>query len=470
MKNKMFMVALAAAAVAATTISCNKNELPSQEASEGSTVISAVIPETKVSFQTYSDGKYPLAWNASGEVIRAFCRANGAWIQATNSSSYTTSEDRKTASFTINLPEVESGNRDYYIASPATMTYQILAANASDYLDKVRLDSKITPQVPTATGPDSRFILMISKHEGCTVAPAKMNVDFSVLEAFGKMTVTGLDAASVSAIKIIFPGKSHVTGFLDYKISTDETILTKASSSTNYIEINPKNISVNSTSFDVWFGIAPQTFAAGESIKFSFTTPSGDIVKETTVPAGKTLAFTRGKATGFTVDMSGVGKKDTKELSFDFSSAPKAGFPTNAWEGRATGTFDITASDGNSYTFFYDGGVFFNTNRLTIYENIAKTPAHGYLGLPAISGYKLVGIAADRTNNTGATVKLEITSARPKTDSSQSLTGEITWTSGVAKPQAITLGGTAAGTMYYLHSLANTWVPFNGLTLTYESE
>lgn len=454
------------AIAAVSMLSCSKNEVPSPV--QDSTVISAVIPDTKVSFQALTDGKFPLKWSPTGEEIRVYCRANDAW-SSSKSSSYTLDESGKKASFTIDLPAVESGTRDYYVTSPSSTGLQILAANASDYLDKIRLDCRLSPQVPNPNSPDSRTILLVSKHEGYTETPSKIDVDFSVLQAFGRMTVKGLDAASVSNIRIIFPDRTHVNGFLDYKISTDECILTKASASTNYIDINPKNLTINSTSFDVWFGLVPNVFAAGENIKFVFTTPDGDISKETKVPAGKSLSFTRGKATGFSVDMSGAGKKESLVLTFD-CSVNSASLETNYWNGRGSKTITLPADDGKSYSFLRGGGLFYNatTKLLTLHEDAGYS--NGYLGLPAIEGYKLVSIEADRTNNTGADVSLEITTAFPKTAESQSITGSITWAKGKAKPAAITLSGTSANTMYYMHSLNNSWVPFNELKLTYETE
>jgi hypothetical protein len=50
------------------------------------------------------------------------------------------------------------------------------------------------------------------------------------------------------------------------------------------------------------------------------------------------------------------------------------------------------------------------------------------------------------------------------------MTGTITWAAGNPTPPTITLAGTAVNAMYYIHSLEKTWVPINGLTLTYESE
>jgi hypothetical protein len=90
--------------------------------------------------------------------------------------------------------------------------------------------------------------------------------------------------------------------------------------------------------------------------------------------------------------------------------------------------------------------------------------------MPALPGYKLVSIDANRSNNTGANVKLEILDSCPKTETTVAMTGTITWAAGNPTPPTITLAGTAVNAMYYIHSLEKTWVPINGLTLTYESE
>ena len=473
MKKNNIILTLAAVAVAMSGLSCTKSDKNDNLVQEKqTTILTADIPETKVSFQALEGGVFPLKWNNEGERVRAYCRANDAWVPSTTSTGCDVTNEGKTANFSIDLPETDAALRHLYIISPASSGYQILPANRpEDYLDIIRMDSKITPQIPEAASPDERYILMVSKHENLSEYPSTINLDLFLVESFGRMTVKGLNAASVSNIRITFPDRTYINGFLDYKISTDETILTQAGSSTNYIDIDPKNISINSTSFDVFFGIAPTTIAAGENIKFTFTTPTGDLVKEAVIPGGKTLPFSRGSVTGFDVDMTGVGATSTKVLTFDLSTN-SAGLETNAWSGRGNKYITFTANDGNPYQFHRGGGCFFNTgtNTHTIYEDTSAGATNGFLGMPALPGYKLVSIDANRSNNTGANVKLEILDSCPKTETTVAMTGTITWAAGNPTPPTITLAGTAVNAMYYIHSLEKTWVPINGLTLTYESE
>lgn len=473
---KIYLFAILAAAA---LVSCSKTEsVKAPEEGEFVTMtVNVDVNEalTRVKFIDPAGNKYPMKWGASDERIRVYERKdNASWPSSpirSNASDYTPSSDYATASFKVSLPASSASLYDYWIVYPGgANNYGIGSGDSSNYLNIVRMGTNSTPQVPTATSPDVNYMFLVAAQTGLTAQPTAINADFQSVSSFGKMTVKGLSASSVSNIRITFENKSYVTGFIDYRVDTDTPTLTKSNSwSKNYIDINPKNISINSTSFDVWFGIAVQTISAGETVTVAFTTPSGDITKTFTIPSGKTLDFKRGHIVGFSVDMTGLGV--AKVLTFDFSSNADGKFYTAYKSRTAIGkkaTVVWKADDGNDYTFNNAGGCYFNTNRLTLYE--PATDNAGYFGLPAIPGYRLVAIKGDRTNNTGAEVQLEITSASPKTTDSESLTGSITWAKGVANPATINLTGTAVNTMYYMHSLNAKYVPFNALELTYSPE
>ena len=475
-------------AAAAATASCTKEE---KNFSEGETIklsIDATLDlQNKVIFGNLENNKYKLIWNLSNESLRIYERTdNTSWNSRLTTNDCAVSNDRKSARFLADIP-VKSGSLfDYWLVYPGgANNYGISSSdNKDNWLNIVRMGTKClssdgTAQVPMASNVDNRFVFLVAAQTGLDSQATSLEANFVPVSSYGKMTVKGLNATEVSNIRIAFNNKSYVTGFIDYRVDTDTPTLTKSNSwSQNYIDINPKNISINSTSFDVWFGLPVTNVAAGETVTVTFTTPSGDIIKTFAVPAEHPLNFQRGHVVGFTVDMTGFGI--AKVLTFDFSTNTGDQFLTsykgrNAMAEAGKTTVVWTADDGNDYTFNNAGGCYFNTNRLTLYE-----PANGnagYFGLPAIPGYRLVSITADRTNNTGALVYLEVTTASPKTDASQSLTGSISWAKSVAKPAPIFLNGTAANTMYYMHALnasgssteATTYVPFNALTLAYSA-
>jgi len=79
MKKNNIILTLAAVAVAMSGLSCTKSDKNDNLVQEKqTTILTADIPETKVSFQALEGGVFPLKWNNEGERVRAYCRANDA--------------------------------------------------------------------------------------------------------------------------------------------------------------------------------------------------------------------------------------------------------------------------------------------------------------------------------------------------------------------------------------------------------
>lgn len=468
------LTAIILVAAAAAAMSCSKTE-PLNKV-DGETIrmnVNVSMPETKVIFGNKVGDVYQLKWNLSGESLRIYERKDAAsWSSKIVTDSYTASSDRLTASFTATIPVASASTYDYYLAYPGgSNNFQIGSGDSSNYLKIIRMGTKVSPQVPTAASADARYVFLIAKQEGLTSQPTELNAAFTSISSFGKMTVTGLGATTVSKITITFNDKQYVTGFIDYRVDTDAVALTKSNSlSKNYIEIDPKNLSINSTGFDVWFGIPVQTIAAGESITFTFTTPNGDLVKTVTVPAGKSLNFQRGHTVGFTVDMSGISTDTptTKTLTFDFIETDTAKLPTSASTNLSAEMKNFTwpADDGNSYQF-YNAGYFYHSTSATnaMLSAGSATSVFSYLGLPAIPGYKLVNVALQRAYSSER--HWEITSACP-IGTTTSLTGDLAITT--ATPSIDLTGKTDAGTMYYIHAIvcSNNYLDIKKIILTYD--
>ena len=469
MKKILTFAILAAAAM----VSCSRIENAPAPAGEGvKMTVNASMPgtvgdpDTRVKFDALTAGKFPMKWGASGEVLRIYERVdNSSWSAKTTTSNYTPSGDYSTAAFEVTLPSTAGSAFDYWMVYPGgANNYQIGSGdNPTNYLNIVRMGTSATPQVPAATSPDNRYFFLVAAKTGLSARPTSIDADFVSVSSFGKMTVTGLAAASVSNIRITFNGKSYVTGFIDYRVDTDAVSLVKSNSwSKNYIDIDPKNISINSTSFDVWFGLACQTIAAGETVTVDFSTPGAVYSKTFTIPAGKSLDFQRGRVVGFNLDMSGVAGK--KVLTFDFTSANSEKVPVEAKTLTAITTlglnnFTWTADDGNDYAFTNNGSFYHREEQA--FAQIAPTN-YGYLGLPAIAGFKLAKIGFVRMYSGARSI--EITTTAPLTDASQSLTTSD-WTS--ATPPEIVLANPAVNTRYYIHATSG-YTDIVKIILTYE--
>jgi len=474
MKNTKSILAILAAA-AVCLASCAKEEIrlsgenaPAQDVEYIQMDVNADMSGVKTTFCDKKDGAYPILWSAKGESVRLYEKIdNSAWGPKNFSVNYESSEDLKSAKFKINITPQSADRFDYYVVYPGDgRTYQITQAdNKTEYLDIIRMGN-IDVQTPDANGVDHKFTFLVGKQEALEKQPATINVDFKHILSYGKMTVKNLPLVgqdTVSTIKIMFNNRTHITGFIDYHISKDEVVLTKSnSSSKGYIEINTKNIKDNKTSFDVWFAIPPTTLETNESVSFSFQTKSGDLTHTVTMPSP--MEFKRGEATSFTIDASDAAIP--LELKLDMSTVYDI-LPTGVKTPDANRQyFNLPVVDSNSgktYWFRNSGGLYHSgTNAwCTLYDGSST----GYLGLPAVPGYKLTKITATRGENQGAEVKLEVLS---DIANGTKLTSEIVWAKGSKTPAPIMLEGTKENTVYYIHSLSNSYVPLGTFTLTYE--
>lgn len=473
MKKIYISMAIAAAFSAAMMVSCAKEESFEGKNAPVETIEMSVNAsmeaDTKVDFGALKDGAYPVLWSKSGEAVRVYERVDGSsWSERMNSVQYTPSEDFKTATFKLNINPKKATSFDYFVVYPSTgLTYQIKSSDAPDkWLNTVRLGTAGT-QTPKAAGVDSKFTFLIGSKEGLSKQPSSLDVTFKHVLAYGKMHVTDFAIAptdTLSNIRITFNDKAYVTGFVDYRTAENMVDLTRASASKNYIDINPKNVNYRSGEFDVWFGIAPMTIEGGESITLSFTTKEGDVTKTAFLDQSKPMEFRRGRVLEFPVSMTGT--SIPKKLQFDFSQEdgklPTAAKTPNAI--REYVSFKMTDQlSGKDYTFYNAGGAYHGAgkNYTTLYDGAST----GYFGLPAVPGYKLSRITLDRANATGANVYVEVVSdIANKTVIAES----VLMAKGVGNPPAIVISGAKENTVYYLHALQSTYVPFNALTLEYE--
>jgi|GEM_PF-759822 hypothetical protein len=158
--------------------------------------------------------------------------------------------------------------------------------------------------------------------------------------------------------------------------------------------------------------------------------------------------------------------QQTKTLNFDLTAYDSSLFPGVALTADAMNArFNLKLKDSQKHAAykFYNAGGFYH-GATNAYATLHDGKGTGYLGLPAIAGYKLTGITVNRKTATGATVKVEVLS---DVASGTTIAGPFTWQAGNPAPAPITLSDTKENTVYYLHSLDNTYVPIAELTLEY---
>ena len=169
------------------------------------------------------------------------------------------------------------------------------------------------------------------------------------------------------------------------------------------------------------------------------------------------------KSAEVTVKMNVVEPFDGLKLTFDFVTHPEGWPAAKASAVAGNYVYTISATD---YTFAHsevgDGIYCGGTSGSSGYLMIAKSNS---LGLPAISGYKLVKVEGTLNNSGTPSTKAEITI----TNGTDEVTGGAsqTWDEkGVAK--TYNLSGTVANTMYYLNVSGTANLQMITLVLYYE--
>ena len=329
--------------------------------------------------------------------------------------------------------------------------------------------------------------------------------------ASNTLTVTNLDDATINSIKITYSGTynngkvlvggSEVTGTNgEYEIEATSFVITNGNTSNVQVRISKIEItytpsgggldpSLSASPTSLAFGkvdqnasVAAKTFTlTGSNLTdanaVSITAPSGYTVSPTSVspssgsisetitvtPVTTTAGTFNGNITISSSDLSGnitVGLSMTVEepfdglkLTFDVSSNPGE-WPTANSTTTTNYTYTLNSTD---YTFALNN-VKCNSGYLMLTQ-----PA--VMGLPAISGYKLVKVEATNSGGCSTTTKVKVTEDEA---GSNVVSGgaEQTWGT-VSSTYTYTLSGTVANTMYYL-IVGNKNCQIVSLTLYYE--
>lgn len=492
------------AAALAAVLSCSKDFTPTETQTEVKTVeivaSSTVGTQSKVTMGAKEDNLYPVSWNESGECVFLREVVREAESNADCGSSAFTKVEAKKANFTFSLEaKTTESTYDYAAVYPcAPDNYKTSLTHGVRYggTDAKNRVSYILnheqSQVPLAAAPDPSTHILVAMDLNRPSQATSLNLDFQYVVGFGKMTVKNFPALAsgetVSKVTITVPESKKMTGRKyhyfhensDSSHKTGDVIDYSSSTVKNFVMLDPKNISFNTTGFDVWFTTYPIELVANDIVSLKVETSVKTYTANITL--SKTLKFEAGKVSEFVYDYEkGQPQAETKTLTFDFSKCP---------EGWPSGEDEYKSKDHSTKTLPYVlAGVTYNFTSAVCLDLAAKSTrsiAWGYdgtneqsyfvsqperfFGLPAIEGWKLITVKFTQACGTNESRKVCITSA--VTDQKKQSTAYVSG----GEPQAVTtqgteytynLTGTQANTVYY-------WAPtakgngFATLTLVYE--
>lgn len=358
MKNLMLV---AAAAMGFTACQSGLDEITMRPTEPEKVTISIVASEAEESRTAINEAAKSFVWS-EGDQIKVIENSTAV------DSEVAVIDENGLATFTASFTAAE-GTHTYNALYPTT-------AYVSFNTDETTIRSN-TPSIQnaTATSFDPKADLLIAKPIEATQAEATpLNMQFKRLVAIGKMTFKNLPAdATIDAVTFTATGKV-LAGRSSFNYTTGQVIeygyssYGESSTTINYAEA----IAANNA---VFFTCLPCEIVAEETFTVSAVCGDKTYTRTVTMPEGRSLLFTEGDLTTFSVDMADA----TVEESFKFEDGAYVIMASNNGLYYALSNVDSGASTKRlkSVTVEYDGSGSFTTTDETLVWNI-KAVEDGY--------------------------------------------------------------------------------------------
>jgi len=261
--------------------------------------VNAGSPDTK----THLDGN-DVRWDATGETIQLFER-HGDNVVIVESKEGVSTDGGATMSFESNIYE-KSGEGFTYCAIYPASAYQ----SGVPGLNNVGVNTPYN-QKPTATSFDPKADLLFAEKLETATQATVLSMRFARMVAVGCMTIKNLGTQE-NVESVTFSAKKGgqdvvVAGRSAYNLETTSLSGEYGSRIANTsvkMDYTGKTLAANGLT--VWFTCYPFELVEGDSFKVEIVTETGVYTKESTLPAGRTLAFNMGKPSVFGVNMSGI--------------------------------------------------------------------------------------------------------------------------------------------------------------------
>ena len=259
-----------------------EQEIP-EPASVNTVLFRAGMADTRTAFAAPENGVYKTLWTENDRNVLLSLNYGKA-----EKSAVKVSENGRTATFEASF-DASSASAPYtfYAVSPAS------AARAISPSRKAWSVSIAAEQTPSALSVDEAAQLLVAKSDPVTKLSKEVDLHFSHLTAYGRLTLKNLDLgeAKVSKVDLIF--STPVVG--EWYWGEDGTITANGDSHTIVLHTDATD--------DLWFACAPVD-VSGQTLKLVLFTDHGNLSKEITFPEGR--SFASGKVARFSVDMTGI--------------------------------------------------------------------------------------------------------------------------------------------------------------------
>ena len=352
-------------AVAAMGFACQEtmeeNYTPTNPREVVMTIIADMDEETRTYISDEANGK--IAWSA-GDQLKVIENSN-MYAETSN----TEIVDGK-AKFAVSFPANTTASEFTY---NAVFPVTALVEDDAEKIDAAKVKVIVKDQQkPTATSFDPQADVLVAKQLEFDAQPTELNMQFKRLVALGKISLTNLPADEKISQVVFTAGANDILAGRNYVNATNGDVIEYGYyGKTNIIALNyDEAISTR----DIYFTCNPFDMAAGDTFKVKVVCEDYTYTREVTIPEGRSLVFTEGDMTTFTVNM----KDATIESSFVFADGVYAVIAKNntsyyALSCEANGT-RLNSVDNVDF----DGGEVFATNNDNLRWTITYTE-EGYI-------------------------------------------------------------------------------------------
>ena len=281
---KTFRITLAVLSALLVLVGCRHVEQEVPDAASVKIVrCRAGAAETRTAFTEAVDGVYQTLWTDNDNDVLISLNYGKA-----SSSAITRSADGKTASFEASFDaSAAKAPYTFYAISPASAARAISPSRSAWSV------SIAAEQTPSALSVDEAAQLLVAKSAAFATLPEKVDMHFSHLTAYGRITLKNLELGEAKVAKADLIFDTPVVG--EFYWGEDGKLTPNGSSHTITLTTD--------ASGDLWFACAPVS-VGNTGMTLTLYTDQGTLTKEIVFPDGR--SFASGKVARFSVDMAGI--------------------------------------------------------------------------------------------------------------------------------------------------------------------
>lgn len=291
--NKAFKTIAALACIALASFSCQKIEESNDIQTSKVVNFTASALETRTAFGTPDGTKYPTLWTANDAKVKVSLN-----YASPKDAELTPSADGKTASFSVEIKDDETGSYTFYSLSPSSAALGISGGDYKSWSVEIPASQK-----PTEKSVAENAQILVAQSEVVTEFPSSVKLNYKHLTAYGRMSLKNLELADATITSIALTASKNWVGRWYYYNESGQ-VAENSASATITLETNATD--------NLWFACAPVDLS-GETLKVTVNTTNGPLVKEITLPAD--TKFESGVINKFAVDMDGIGFEESKVYS-----------------------------------------------------------------------------------------------------------------------------------------------------------